>query len=333
MNARAVATAPLAWASFVFHGLMRALLMVTWVLGILLRKLKSRRRPGGTAPADARVQPAWRLFSAQCEDPSLLPTLSILGPRWNCHAMIASLGPVEVYERVTCRVGELQEKSESWTIVAYDKRMATAAFSGSWTAGDAVAEHGEATFELAPGRYMLSLRCYAEEDRLVLPDVVIDGRAMHCGRVVEGEMSRYARALERIRGYNGFFYRALHYYVFHQLAYAPDAKPEWLRRHFLPVGNPETEWHYGHLQPGERLRLELGQHDAERVITFVCFYNWASFPVFWLRVRDQEWVSPRFESKLGYAIRRVPKFVAAREGASWHAPSAHFSVSTELQPL
>lgn len=333
MNARAVVTTPLAWASFLFHGLMRGLLMVTWVLSIFARKLKRGRRRAAAAPADARARPGWRLFSEQCEDPGLLPTLSILGPRWNCHAMIASFGPVEVRERVTCRVGELQKQSESWTIVAYDKRMATAAFSGSWTAGGAVAEHGEATFELAPGRYMFSLRCYAEHDRLILPDVVIDGRAMQCGRVLEGEMSRYACALERIRGQNGFFYRALHYYVFHQLAYAPEARPEWLRRHFLPVGNPETEWHYGHLKPGERLRLELGQHDAERVITFVCFYNWASFPVFWLRVRDQEWVSPTFETRLGYAIRRVPKFVAAREEAYCRSPSADFSVSTELQPL
>jgi hypothetical protein len=78
-----------------------------------------------------------------------------------------------------------------------------------------------------------------------------------------------------------------------------------MRHQFLPVGNPDTEWHYGHLVVGEKLEIRSNDAHQQAYNTYVCFYNWASFPVEWHTIMSLEWCGNAFDQAVGYAIRRV----------------------------
>lgn len=299
----------LAACSYLFHELMRG--MVQLLLLVLALSSKRKRTP---------QLERWRSYSEDCGKPGFLPVASVIGPRWNCHAMVAGLGPVDVQETIACPVHELSARADSWSLVVYDQRMRTVAWTGSCRLPG---EH--ASFALPAGRYSLSLRFYAESDAMLVPDVLVDGRSLACGRVIEGEATRYAAVLESVRGRQGWFYRALHYYVFHFLKYPRARRDAWLRQQFLPVGNPDTEWSYGSLAAGERLAIASDPAEQAHVSVYVAFYNWASFPEFWCRVGELEWLSPRFDDDVAYAVRRIRRSAVSE-------PSSGFSLRV-IDPL
>jgi hypothetical protein len=141
---------------------------------------------------------------------------------------------------------------------------------------------------------------------LKVPGVTVDGNVSVSGGLIAGEASRYRDYLESIQNRSGLYYRLLHYYIFFYLKHRAK-NAEWLRSQFLPVGNPDTEWHYGHLAAGEQLGVRFDLIHDRVYNTYVTFYNWASFPVTWHKIQALEWRSAPFAEHVGYAIRRVRK--------------------------
>jgi hypothetical protein len=141
---------------------------------------------------------------------------------------------------------------------------------------------------------------------LRVPAVTVDDHIFVSGGLIAGEASRYRDHLESIRNRSSFYYRLLHYYVFFYLKYGTK-NTDWLRAHFLPVGNPDTEWYYGHLAAGEQLGVRFDSAHERAYHTYVAFYNWASFPVDWTKIQGLEWQSVPFAEDVGYAIRCVRK--------------------------
>jgi hypothetical protein len=159
---------------------------------------------------------------------------------------------------------------------------------------------------LSPGRYLLLIRYYTHGDDLRVPAVAVDGCIFVSGGLMAGEASRYRDHLESIRNRSGFYYRLLHYYIFFYLKHRTK-HANWLRSQFLPMGNPDTEWHYGHLTAGEQLDIRFDSMHKSAFNTYVAFYNWASFPVDWTEIHTVEWRSVPFAEDVGYAIRCVRK--------------------------
>jgi hypothetical protein len=96
-----------------------------------------------------------------------------------------------------------------------------------------------------------------------------------------------------------------------------------LRRKFLPVGNPDTEFRYGSLSRGQRLSITSDGAEEGRVNVYITFYNWASFPEYWCQVTDANWLSPSFDMDVAYAVRRVR---AKRIQTSDARPQASFEL-------
>jgi hypothetical protein len=274
--------------SYQFHEAMHR--MVPW---LLRRRAEAVRRAG--------QQPKWRTMSDDLDTPGILPVISVIGPRWNCHALLASMSPIRVENSLSLELGEFGVGADSWSIVLYDEVIGTRQWTGSATASANVV-----TWQVPPGNYALSLRYYTGGDDIEVPTVVVDGATRISGEKLRGEGPRYHRHLEKIRNMDGLYFRLLHYYMFFHLSRLRRSQA-WLQKHFLPMGNPDTQWEFGHLDIGERLSVRSDNNQQHDYNTYVCFYNWASFPVEWHTIHGTDWTGRAFEQPVGYAIRRVRK--------------------------
>jgi hypothetical protein len=154
--------------------------------------------------------------------------------------------------------------------------------------------------------------------------VTIDGQFVS-GAHIPGEASRYRGHLESIRDRSGLYYVLLNYYVFFHLKHR-SKKADWLRSQFLPMGNPDTEWYYGHLAAGEQLDLRFDAVHQRLYNTYVTFYNWSSFPVDWCKVKTLEWRSTQFSRQVGYIVRCV------RKRSVMATPGSHGVFETLVHP-
>jgi hypothetical protein len=243
----------------------------------------------------------WRTISEDLEKRGGFHIVSVIAPRWNCHALLASLSPIWIDRSLTLELEGFGSQADSWSLVLYDDSLKMQQWVGSATISEK-----RVTWHLPPAAYTLSLRYYADGDDIEVPTVVIDGSVRVVGRKIAGEAPRYKRHLKIIRNRSGPHFRLLHYYVFYNLS-RKEKCAALLRQQFLPVGNPDTEWHYGHLAVGERLGIRSNNAHQHAYNTYVCFYNWASFPVEWHTIKSLEWCGDPFDQAVGYAIRRVLK--------------------------
>jgi hypothetical protein len=228
------------------------------------------------------------------------------------------MSPIWIEKSLTLELAGFGSQADSWSMVLYDDSLKMRQWIGSATISEMTV-----TWHLAPAAYTLSLLYYAEGDDIEVPTVVIDGSVRVVGAKIAGEAPRYKRHLEAIRNRDDPYFRLLHYYVFYYLS-RQEKSTAWLHQQFLPMGNPDTEWHYGHLAVGEKLRIRSDDAHQRAYNTYVCFYNWASFPVEWQTIRSIEWCGDPFEQAVGYAIRRVRKGNAAASRNS----EVHFEAFT-----
>jgi hypothetical protein len=243
----------------------------------------------------------WSTMSDDLEKHGAFYIISVIAPRWNCHALLARLSPIWIDRSFTLELADFGLQADSWSMVLYDASLKTQQWVGSATISQKTV-----TWYLPPAAYTLSLRYYTDRDDIEVPTVVIDGSVRVVGGKIAGEAPRYKRHLETIRNRSGPVFRLLHYHVFYNVS-RKEKCAAFLRRQFLPVGNPDTEWNYGHLAVGERLRVHSNRAHQKAFNTYVCFYNWASFPVEWLTIETLEWCGDAFDQAVGYAIRRVRK--------------------------
>lgn len=245
------------------------------------------------------LPPRWRTISQDLEKLGGRHIIGIIAPRWNCHALLASMSPIRINKSLTLELASFGSQADSWSLVLYDESFQMRHWIGSSTMSE-----NTVVWQLPPATYSLSLRYYTDGDDIEVPAVVIDGSVRVVGGKFAGEAPRYKRHLETVRNRSGPASRLLQYYVFYNLSRKEKCAAS-LRHQFLPVGNPDTEWHYGHLVVGEKLEIRSNDAHQQAYNTYVCFYNWASFPVEWHTIKSLEWCGNAFEQAVGYAIRRV----------------------------
>ncbi|MGZ8216709.1 DUF6208 family protein [Methylomagnum sp.] len=278
---------PLALASFGFYRMVR----------FLFRK---------AAASDAKKKlkngagHEWKGMSQLLEMPGFLPFLMVTGPRWNCHAVMGGLGPFEARAGLEIDIAAARASARHWTLVIYEgdnNAILTAVGAGS------VPEDAD-TFRvpLRPGLYRIVLRYYGCGERVWFPAVTVDDALDIPAFDASAEGGKYQAYLDSVRGKHGAFYGALHYYI-HPLLTWRDRLPEgFVRGEFLPVGNPETAFLFGPLEPGERLRVDL---NGEAAAVYVVIYNASSFPLFWQALSAEGYTSPAMAGRGFYLIRII----------------------------
>lgn len=255
-----------ALGSFLFNRVVR---------GILMRLARMRKPP----------REDWRTVSEMLRQPAALPYVMVTGPRWNTHAAIAGLGPIDVRSSLTLDVACAARSAQMWTLVIYESSTlrTIAAIDGTQVDPDGAGSE----WRLAPGRYALILRYYHPGPDAMLPGVVIDGRPMIGARALPDERAY----LEQIRGQDGLLYLWLQYYAYALVRcrrFVPEAV---VRRHFLPVGNPETQFLFGAVSRDDILTIDVSQAGADGHGVYVTVYNRASFPLFWAEIEGARYTS------------------------------------------
>ncbi len=256
----------------------------------------------------------WHPLSVETlKNPLALPLLMTSAPRWNPHAIIATLGPLPVQEGLTIDVAAARQSAASWSIVVYT-------FPGfrTITSIDSLvcpSDVSSQTLTLKPGRYWIGLRYYRWTEAVTLPGMQVDGRPAVEPMPLPADVNAFYQELSR----SSWWYFALHYHAWLVLRWKAWLPRRFVERVFLPVGNPGTQFDYGVLEKGERLRIELSDDVPCDADVYLTIYSRASFPVAWERVTQGCLESATVEKPRMYLIRVHPRVKG--EGKRFHRAS------------
>lgn len=256
---------PLSLCSFAFHRVMR----------VVFRSLAARVMSRGVERANH-----WQVLSrALLARRGVLPVILLTAPRWNTHAIIGNVGPIEVKRVLSIEVTAAARSARSWSIVVYRfPRLITVCSVGSNAPPSDDAWHN---ITLPPGTYSLGLRYYHTTDAVELPAVRVDSEPYVPALTMTADaLSVY----DAVRGRRGLFYLLVHYYVFHVLDYSAWLPTAFVQRELLPVGNPQTHFRYGTVRKGQSITLRLAPALLASHDVFYTLYNRCSFPVDWCTV-------------------------------------------------
>ncbi|MGB3515812.1 MAG: DUF6208 family protein, partial [Elainellaceae cyanobacterium] len=272
----------------------------------------------------------WRSLSAETlKSPLSLPVLMTKGPRWNTHAVIGTVGPFRVEQELALNVGAIAQSAGSWTAAIYSyptyrtvDNLGSLEQARAKDSADHVSESPELSTEkgwyslaLPPGRYSIGLRYYQCADQMVFPTVRIDGQDAVPAQPVSPKVNDFYHTLaDQTSG----FYRFLHGYIFTLLRWRRWLPASFVRREFLPVGAPETEFFYDAMYAGDRLSLQLASRLVQDFDVYLTVYNRASFPLFWAKVEAETYLSEPISADGFYLFRIRPKAPdAAKFSQDW----------------
>ena len=222
--------------------------------------------------------------------------LVITAPRWNCHATIALTDSFPLRGRLSILTKCADGSAEAYSFVVYPESGMpfTLPFVGEGAS--------EIAMDLPPGRYRIGARYYGSCKDPEFPEVRADGVEVVKGRVIAGERDRYREQLALLRTRDSIVCRMLHYYVFHFLSWRVGGE-DFMKREFLPVGNPDTEFDYDAIREGDVREIVATDKDREKRV-YVTLYNRQSFPVFWTEIKSLPYPL-RAECDGFYLVRRV----------------------------
>jgi Family of unknown function (DUF6208) len=253
---------PLAGASFAFFH------TVKWLLH-RLRRGRDRRQDVLN----------WHTISEVLAQPLALPYIMVTAPRWNPHALISRVGPFQVEQSLRVKVDTGHQSAQTWTLIinrATDLRPSAVIDASDVPQDDVWFEQS-----LPSGRYVAVLRYYEWSATPRLPEMLIDNKHLIPERAVSPDENDY---LHGLRNKDGIVYVCLHYYVLELLRLRQYLPASFVRREYLPVGNPETIFNYGDLRRGQCIEITSDRGIPEGQRLYLATYNRSSFPVFWTEV-------------------------------------------------
>jgi hypothetical protein len=260
---------------------------LSWLIRSALRVGRLIRRPKGSR---------WIGFSEVVARPIGIPFLIVTAPRWNCHATIAITDSFQVNNKISLNTESAFQSSVAFSFVLYPER------GPAFSIASHLGSRGQVALTLEPGFYRIGARYYGSVEDPIFPEIFADEKVVLESVCLKGETSRYQKQLESIRDRRHWPSAGLHYYVYHMLQWRFLGEA-FLKKEFVPVGNPDTDFEYGVLKAGQELTVERGEEPYPACV-FVTIYNRHSFPVKWAEVTH----SPHHETCLQdgfYLIRRI----------------------------
>src|SRR5262245_27831937 len=230
-------------------------------------------------PGEAR---RWQIFSEETVSrPFVLPIIATKGPRWNTHAVIFTAGPLDVKQTLAFETATAARSAASWSIVIYaNPGYETVASIESF---NVPADEQFHQLTLAPGKYSINARYYGLSDPAFAPRIRADDvEVVPASSVPPGSNDFYKDLSHR----NSWFYAAIHCYVFHMLRLQRLLPDAFVRREFLPAGDPGTIFRYGFIRARECLEVEARRELLSNYDLYLTVYNRSSFPVAWETIRD-----------------------------------------------
>ncbi len=274
---------PLAFLSFLFYKIMKWAIGNLFTLYLSLNKEKAYQ---------------WRVLSQDIIDSTLvLPVLMTKGPRWNTHAIIGTLGPFKVKESMTFDREIVDNSAKSWIMVIYS--FPSYKTIANITSSNSSSEKWQSV-QLEPGRYTIGLRYYNRAETINLPTIKVDEKQLVKSQTIPADINDfYKNLIER----KNWFYLALHYYIYTILRLRKWLPESFVKKEYLPVGAPDTDFFYGNLGRGKSLQVELSESILTNYDTYLTLYDRSSLPVFSSEIQQQTQTTEPIENNGFYLIR------------------------------
>ena len=246
------------------------------------------------------MEQQWRGLSEYLTQPGVLTYTMLVGPRWNTAAVLGSVGPLTVKESMTIDIATARNSAKFWSLVFYSHDFATTAYISS------KADMGNTdwyTLKLDPGRYFVVLRYYGCGQKVFFPALKTDGHPCVPLWNAFEEKQRYQAYLKRLRYRRNLLFRMLHYYIMCLLQWHGVLPADFVRREYLPVGNPDTCFRFGRTFKGKLLQIQMDAKLLQTASIYLTIYNSSSLPVFWDQIQQKRYSSPVLDCAGHYLIR------------------------------
>jgi hypothetical protein len=289
---------PLSILSFLFSRVLR------FVMQKLLRFYANPKK---------QKSPQWEIAGTDFLRKPIKLLWAMTRARWNLHALIAIVGPLEVKESISLDIHSLKKSAKSWTIVVYS----TANFETITSIGSRSID-GENQWEslsVKPGTYLLGSRYYHWAETVELPAVKVDGVEVVNTKTLAAPANINDFHHDLIKRKN-IIHVCLNYYVFNLLRFKEWLPHEFVRKVFLPVPNPETKFYYGAINPGNALKLELDPLILETHDVYLSLLNRDCFPLEWYTVNETKHTTSQSNAKRIYLVRVHQKFPVQEQFSS-----------------
>lgn len=279
---------PFALLSFLFYKLIKFIVGNFYTFYLLVNQKKASQ---------------WQLLSAETlKNPLALPVLMTKGPRWNTHAIIGTLGPFQVQESISLDLASANASAQSWIAVVYS--FPTYQTITSFKSEQCKANSPWASLQLKPGKYSIGLRYYHWSDNVRLPALQVDGRELVKALPVPADINGFLPDLIKSKNW---FYSWLHYYIFTILRFRKYLPESFIKREYLPVGAPDTEFFYNYLYCEQALEVVVTASILNNYHLYFTFYERCSLPVNWCEIEKENFITEPVKNDGFYLIRVRPK--------------------------
>ncbi|HAG79940.1 MAG TPA: hypothetical protein DCL61_01950 [Cyanobacteria bacterium UBA12227] len=295
MNIELLWEIPLSGLSFVFSRILR---FVMQKLGKYYTASKQQKTP------------EWELVSAKFLEKPVKLLWAMTRARWNLHAMVAIVGPLEVNESISLDINSAQKSAKSWTAVVYTTEDFETITSISSLSISGVNQWE--TLMLKSGNYLVGLRYYHWLETVEFPTVKVDEVKVVESKTIPAprDINSFYRDLIKRKK---FLHVWLNYYVFNLLRYRKWLPQSFVQKAFLPVPNPETKFYYGAVKPGESVHFDLHSSLLKTYDVYYSLYSRECFPVDWYPITQPEHTTAISQGKCIYLVRIHPKFSREEE--------------------
>lgn len=250
----------LALLSFIFAKINKFLIGNLYTLYLIFNKKKAKQ---------------WRVINNDLVSSSInLGVLMTKAPRWNTHAIIGTLGPFSGNNSLSIDLKSGNNSCQSWIAIVYDfPNYNTISAIESNQVNSAEDWH---SINLKKGKYTIGLRYYNYFDRLVLPEVKVDGETITLAQEIPNDSNKFYDSLISRKN---FYFLALHYYIYTIFKYRKYLPESFIKNEFLPVGATDTQFFYDYLDKGESLIIEVDEFSLKTYDIYITVYDRSSLPI------------------------------------------------------
>ncbi|NER22536.1 MAG: hypothetical protein F6J86_05675 [Symploca sp. SIO1B1] len=291
---------PLALLSLIFYKTIKGLLPILFLKKIFQNKAKTNKKIANSTNKEVYK---WRFVSEEViRQPLVLSYILTTAPRWNVHAIIASTEPVPVKKSLKIDISSCVASALSWSIGIYSSpERKPVKYIASH---EPILQESWREINLDPGKYTLGLRYYHWYDQVSLPAVSVDNnQVINTESVNSSHINNYFNYLPKLIAQDNIFYRFLNYYIFTILVCQKWLPQEWVRKEFLPVGDPNNEFVYGVIYKGYSLTLTLNPLLLTNYDVYLTIFNRSSLPINFCQINTDKYTTSVIETDGFYLVR------------------------------
>ena len=264
----------------------------------VLRKIN---KEGGIMLLGKHEHLSWQGWSQTQAQTWGLPYVMIVAPRWNPHSVQHHLGPLQVRGEISIHVEAARKSAKQWIISFYKHGREV----NTLTSMKCTNHDPWHSVILTPGTYAIFLRYYNWDKNGTCPAVKIDNEIQIPSSPIEPEIDSYEKFMSNLKYRRNVFYRFLHYYVYNSLQWHKHLSTQFVRKAYLPFGNPGTIFYYGLLEKGEILQIDYPQGLSEKASVYLVVMDTCGFPMFWLTLSKTRFISDEIPRNGTYLVRIV----------------------------